>query len=126
MKISIDLNGTFYYKPEFFQWFASAMQLAGHTVGILTGHNATSETHDRVKLARLFYFYPDFYLGRTEEYLPFNGAKFKCDMIRKHSIDIHFDDMDYDNPDTVHIFNENLDVLSKVFTVNCVTKKDVI
>lgn len=118
MKISIDLDGTLYFKPDFFCDFMSQMQRIGHAVGVLTGHKAESQCDDRVKLAA-YRFFPDFYLGRTPEYIPFNGAKFKCDMIRAHGIDIHFDDMDYGNLDTVRIFNENLDVLSKVFIVNC-------
>lgn len=120
MKISIDLDGTLYFKPEFFHMFISAMQRNGHRVVILTGHSADSETHDREKLAKMGIF-PDFYHGRTIEYMPFNGAKFKCDTIRKYGIDIHFDDMDYDNEETIKIFNapENADVLAKIFKINC-------
>jgi len=99
VKVSIDLDGTFYAHTAFFVAMATAMQAAGHEVGILTGHGVASEGHVRERCAG-YGFNPDFYLGRTAEYVGLNGSYFKRDMIREHAIDYHFDDHDYDNEDS--------------------------
>lgn len=106
MKISIDLDGTLYAHPVFFRELMSLFQAAGHQVGILTGHKAESESHDRKKLLADG-FSPDFYLGRTPAYMPLNGSVFKRNMIVAHNIDIHFDDLDYSNPDSERLFEEH-------------------
>lgn len=106
MKISIDLDGTLYDHPEFFCEFVRLFQAAGHQVGILTGHKAEHEQHDRDKLTVLN-IHPDFYLGRTPEYMPLNGSIFKRDMIRQHDIDLHFDDCDYGNKESERLFDED-------------------
>ena len=117
MRISIDFDGTMWSHMGFFREFMRAMQSAGHQVGVLTGHSAsTAEADIRLMIARGFPR-PDFYLGRTTEYLPFNGAKFKLDMIRLHGIDYHFDDFDYDNPETTRLFDEVADIRHRIVKV---------
>lgn len=106
MKISVDLDGTLYAHREFFNLVFSLFQSAGHQVGILTGHNDDSQAHDLDKLMHMG-IYPDFYLGRPVEYQPLNGSIFKRDMIREHSIDIHFDDLDYGNLTSTELFDED-------------------
>jgi hypothetical protein len=106
MKISLDLDGTLYRYPDFFRMLMIALQSAGHEVGILTGHSQDSEAHDRQKLARMGFPPPDFYFGRTPEYMPLNGAHRKSDVIRTQGIAMHFDDYDYDNPETIRLFRE--------------------
>ena len=105
MKISIDLDGTLYSHMGFFRNLMISMQSHGHKVGILTGHNDKSKNHVYSTLKRLNFPTPDFYLGRTEKYMPLNGAHYKSDMILEHKIDIHFDDFDYDNVETKRIFD---------------------
>lgn len=105
MKISVDLDGTLYAHAAFFRALFRLYQAAGHTVGVLTGHADYGEEHDRKKLGDMG-IVPDFYLGRTPAYIPRNGMHFKLDMIADHGIDLHFDDLDYDYPDTTRIFRE--------------------
>lgn len=106
MKISLDLDGTALAKMEFFRELMAALQARGHQVGILTGHAHTSKDHDVAKLVKLGFPRPDFYFGRTPEYLPLNGAHFKSMVIKREGIALHFDDYDYDNPDTMKLFGE--------------------
>jgi len=120
MKFSIDFDGTMWQHMDFFREFMIAMQARGHQVGCLTGHNAPDMEQPDINLmvARGFPK-PDFWLGRTPEYIPYNGAKFKSDMIKQYNIDIHFDDYDYDNPETKAIFESDRSVLEKIFKVQC-------
>lgn len=106
MKVSIDLDGTLFAHRDFFRELMRLFQAAGHEVGVLTGHKAESEEHDRKKLTKDG-FNPDFYLGRTAGYMPLNGSIFKRDMIALHNIDIHFDDLDYGNLDSIRLFDES-------------------
>lgn len=106
MKISIDLDGTCYSKMGFFRELMAAMQARGHQVGILTGHNHTSEAEDVALLMRHGFQKPDFYFGRTPEYLPMNGAHFKSMIIKREGITLHFDDYDFDHADTIRLFAE--------------------
>lgn len=119
MKISIDLDGTLYFKLDFFREMITKLQ-DNHEVGILTGHSQESWQRDIEKLNSLG-VYPVFYLGRTAEYIPFNGAKFKIDMIRLHNIDIHFDDFDYNNPETIRLFDDPsaTDIRHRIIKVEC-------
>lgn len=110
MKISVDLDGTLYAHAAFFRAMFLAYQPAGHQVGVLTGHSAESEEHDRLKLSEMG-FMPSFYLGRTPAYIPRNGMYFKLDMIAEHGIDLHFDDLDYNHHDTTRILSEAPDEL---------------
>ena len=119
MKISFDLDGTIYDHQEFFQELFKVFQEFGHTMGILTGHASTSEEADLRKLEAI-QIYPDFYFGRTLDYIPLNGAHFKSMIIKREGIDIHFDDYDYDNTDTIRIFKELGE--QKIFRVKSLTK----
>lgn len=107
MKISIDLDGTLFAHLDFFRELMVSFQAHGHKVGILTGHKAEHEGHDLAKLANLGFPVPNFYLGRTPDYMPLNGSTFKRDMIRLHNIDLHFDDCDYGNKESERLFDEN-------------------
>lgn len=106
MKISIDLDGTLYSRMAFFRELMLAMQSRGHKVGILTGHGQDSEAHDVRRLMEAGFPKPDFYFGRTPEYMPLNGAHYKSMVIRREGITLHFDDYDFDNQDTARIFAE--------------------
>ena len=112
MKISIDFDGTMWSHMAFFREFMKAMQAAGHQVGCLTGHNDDPEGRHRNKdidlmIARGFPR-PDFWFGRTPDYAPFNGAKYKSDIILREGIALHFDDFDFNNLETERIFKERL------------------
>jgi len=117
MKVSIDFDGTLWSHMNFFREFMKAMQAQGHQVGMLTGHKQESEEHDIAKMEEYNFPRPDFFFGRTPEYMHLNGAHYKSDMIVKHNIDIHFDDFDYDHPDTKKIFDSRQDVRKKIFKV---------
>jgi len=104
VKISIDLDGTLWAKADFFCEFMRAMQARGHQVGILTGHAHASAVEDMARLYAAGFPIPDFYFGRTPEYIPLNGAHFKSMIIKREGIDLHFDDYDYDNADTIKLF----------------------
>lgn len=83
-----------------------AMQSRGHQVGVLTGHAHTSEEKDMALLVSLKFPKPDFYFGRTPEYMHLNGAHFKSMVIKREGITLHFDDYDFDNTDTERLFKE--------------------
>lgn len=106
MKISLDMDGTCVAKPEFFRELMASMQARGHKVGILTGRPHTGQAQTLEQLSKLGFPKPDFYFGRTPEYMPLNGAHFKSMIIKREKIEIHFDDYDYDNSDTIRIFAE--------------------
>lgn len=65
---------------------------------------------------------PDFYFGRTEEYMHLNGAHYKSAIIEREGIDIHFDDYDYDydNSSTEKLF-KSLGQEEKIFRVRATT-----
>jgi len=117
MKISFDLDGTAWSHMAFFRALSTAMQATGHEVGVLTGHRAEAEAEDREKLRAAGFPELNFYLGRTEPYMPLNGAVFKSDMIRAHDIAIHFDDLDYSNPETERLFRADSAVWRRLFVV---------
>lgn len=117
MKVSIDFDGTMWDHMAFFRDLMKSLQAAGHEVGCLTGHEPRIMENDIALMVARGFPKPDFWLGRTPEYVPFNGAKFKIDMIRAHGIDVHFDDFDYNNPETKRLFDEAADVRYKVFKV---------
>jgi hydroxymethylpyrimidine pyrophosphatase-like HAD family hydrolase len=104
MKISLDMDGTCIAKSEFFRELMVSMQARGHKVGILTGRPDTGQAQTFEQLSKLGFPKPDFYFGRTPEYMPLNGAHFKSMVIKREKIEIHFDDYDYDNKDTIKIF----------------------
>lgn len=110
MKISIDFDGTMWSHMAFFRELMRFYQTSGHTVGVLTGHS-----HDPFHIQRDIdlmtargFNRPDFYFGRTPEYMAFNGAVRKSDIILSENISLHFDDFDFNNPETERIFKERL------------------
>lgn len=119
MKISFDLDGTAYDHLEFFRELCVAMQSTGHKVGVLTGHKQESEEHDRDKLRSLGFPEIDFYFGRTPDYMHLNGAHYKTMIIKREGISVHFEDYDYDHPDTNRLFKE-LGQEGRIFRVRSV------
>jgi len=120
MKISIDYDGTLWSHMNFFREFMISMQHQGHTVGMLTGHTDQNGNRERdIDLMRKRLFpRPDFWFGRTEEYWAFNGSVYKSMVILREGIDIHFDDCDYGNPDSLRLFREELgDQFYRLFIV---------
>ena len=117
MKISIDLDGTLWAHMDFFRNFMKAIQLQNHKVGILTGHNLENKQHDIDKMIANRFPIPDFYYGKeTDQDKATNGAYFKARKIKEENIDIHFDDNDYDNPETYRLVQQ-LGIQEKIFKV---------
>lgn len=108
MKISIDYDGTMWDHMAFFRNLMISMKAAGHQVGALTGHEPHIRDNDIALMVSRGFPEPDFWFGRTPEYVPFNGAVYKSHIIKTEGIDIHFDDCDYANPETIRLFNEHL------------------
>lgn len=106
MKISIDFDGTMWSRMGFFREFMLAMQARGHQVGVLTGHSHESEERDVALMVARGFPRPNFYFGRTPEYMALNGAHYKSMIIQREGIALHFDDYDYDNPQTERLFKE--------------------
>ena len=116
MKISIDFDGTCWSRMEFFRTLMKCFQAQGHKVGMLTGHSHDHAEKDIELMVKRGFPRPDFYFGRTPEYMHLNGAHYKSMIIKREGIDIHFDDYDYDNPETTKLFKE-LGSEEKVFKV---------
>ena len=108
LKISIDMDGTLWQNMAFFRELMKVMQGQGHEVGILTGHGLQSEKPDIDLMIARGFPKPDFWFGRAEEDLPYNGAVMKSRRILSELIDYHYDDLDYGNPDTLRLFKEGL------------------
>ena len=106
MKISIDFDGTLWSRMAFFRALMVAMQAQGHQVGMLTGHGHDGEAADIANMLSRGFPKPDFYFGRTPDYMHLNGAHFKSMIIKREGIDMHFDDYDFDNPATETIFRD--------------------
>src|SRR5260221_4970468 len=108
LKISIDMDGTLWQNMGFFREFMLMMQGQGHQVGILTGHGLESEKPDIELMIARGFPKPDFWFGREEADLPYNGAEMKSRRILSENIDYHYDDLDYDNPVTFELFKVGL------------------
>lgn len=109
MRISFDLDGVAWERPELFSVIAHGFNdPLQHEWGILAGFgwSPDAEQHVRERLLGLGYPMPYFILGRTVDYMHLNGAHFKSAMIVEYKIDLHFDDYDYDHPDTIRLFAE--------------------
>lgn len=104
MKFSFDLDGVCYERPEVFAAIAHALQAAGHEVGVLSGHRQESGDRVLAKLERLGFPRMDFYFGRRPEDMDKNGAVRKSQVIAEEGIDLHFDDYDFNNRDTIRLF----------------------
>lgn len=118
MKISIDFDGTMWSHMAFFRNFMHAMQKAGHQVGCLTGHNEYIRQNDIDLMVARGFPVPDFWFGRTEEYVSKNGSVYKSVVILREGIEIHFDDCDFGNPESLRLFKEGLgDQFYRLMTV---------
>lgn len=106
MKVSIDFDGTLWSRMAFFRLLMVALQSGGHQVGMLTGHRQDAEERDVALMISRGFPKPDFYFGRTPDYMHLNGAHYKSMIIEREGIDMHFDDFDYDNPETEKLFRE--------------------
>jgi hypothetical protein len=109
VKISIDFDGTMWSHMAFFRELMKSMKLLNHQVGCLTGHSDDGGNNRRNDIALMKargFPEPDFWFGKTEEYQ--NSAKYKAMVILREGIDIHFDDCDYGNQETVKLFQEIL------------------
>jgi hypothetical protein len=104
VKISFDLDGVLYEKPDFYISLCMALKAGGAELGVLTGHTHESGERTLDKLEQMGYPRFDFFFGRRPEDIPFNGAVRKSQVIRDEGIDLHFDDYDFDWPDTVELF----------------------
>ena len=56
------------------------------------------------------------YFGRTPDYQGLNGAHFKVYIMQRECVDIHFDDYDFGNIETIRIFQAST-VRDKVMMV---------
>lgn len=108
LKISIDYDGTLWSHMNFFRNFMWAMTNAGHLVGCVTGHNEECRQADIDLMIARGFPKPDFWFGRTSEFTSQNGAIYKSMVILREGIDIHFDDCDYGNVQTLELFRVNL------------------
>lgn len=106
MIFSFDLDGVLYEYSGALVPIITSLKLAGHQVGVLSGHRQESEEKDRAKLLSMGYPEFDFYFGRRPEDMPFNGAIRKSQVLRDQEVDFHFDDYDFDHPDTIKLFAE--------------------
>lgn len=106
MKFSFDLDGVCYERPEVFAAMARALQAAGHEVGVLSGHRQESGERVLAKLESLGFPRMDFYFGRRPGDMDKNGAVRKSRVIAAEGIALHFDDYDFDHPDTERLFRE--------------------
>ena len=109
MRFSFDLDGVLWERPELFRPIISALVAAGHEYGVLAGFHHTEEhvAKIRERLESLGYPEPSFVFGRTDGfYMDHNGAVHKSDKIHQLGVDLHFDDYDYDHPDTIRLFDE--------------------
>ncbi len=104
MRISFDLDGVLYEKPEIYKVLCRALKNGGAMIGILSGHKHSSKDKVFKRLDDLGYPNFDFYFGRRPEDMHLNGAVRKSQVIRDEKIDIHFDDYDFDYPATVDLF----------------------
>lgn len=93
MRISFDLDGTLYAHPKAFNTLYVALTQAGHTVGLLTGHNSADREEDVARLTGLGFGPWDFFeYTNTANNVPATIAA-KIQYLIDHAIDIHFDDM---------------------------------
>ena len=91
MRISIELDGSFWVIPEFFGIMGNALKEEGHEVGILTAHSSEIEEEDRKLLLARADFEPSFFYCRDKEDMEMDMIQWKAGMIALKSIDVHFD-----------------------------------
>lgn len=95
MTISLDLYGTYFEHKEFFDIMATALQHAGHKVGIITGEREKDpydESDFKQKILPQLGFKPDFFhvWGAVETIV--NGAAWKAKKMVEEKVAVHFDD----------------------------------
>lgn len=108
MKISLDLDGTVWDHMHYFREMMKTMLPQGIQVGILTGHSQESKDKDIELMVARGFPVPSFYYGKTPYEMQFNGAVSKSIKIKEEHIDMHYDDCDYANPETLRLFQELL------------------
>jgi hypothetical protein len=109
LTFSFDLDGVLWERPEVFRPMIHALVVAGHDFGVLAGFHHSKERVAKIRerLKELGYPEPSFVFGRTDGYyMDRNGAVHKSDKIRELGVDLHFDDYDFDHPDTIRLFAE--------------------
>jgi len=94
MKVAIDLDGTAWSYPAVFSDIMEAMQKSGHQVGILTAHNVRSKDSDIDLFKRRGLPNPDFYIAKESEESGIKPRVWKPAMMKKHNIDMLWDDFD--------------------------------
>ena len=127
IKISFDLDGVLYGGKDTKNTRALYKILHRDQfteVGILTGHSHDSEKWDIETILSYGLPAPDFYFGRTPEYMDRNGAVYKSMIIKRENIDLHIDDYDYDYSETIKIFN-NSDIEQKILRAKAFNNKDL-
>lgn len=94
--MSFDLDGTAYAYPTIFQVLQQALQMQGHRVGILTGHDPRQMANDLAYLTALGFRPFDFYWGTNtvNNVLATNQAK--ANVIIQQAIACHWDDQAVD------------------------------
>lgn len=106
VRVSFDLDGVLYEKPDLYIVLCRLLKQAGAEIGVLTGHRHSSRDHVFTKLRRMGFPDFDFYFGREGEELKQNGAVMKSKAIDEYGISVHFDDYDFDYPETIRLFKE--------------------
>ena len=91
MRISIELDGSFWLMPEFFGKISNYLKSEGHEVGILTGHSEEIKKEDLRLLWERVRFVPSFFYCRDNDDFEMNEIEWKAEMINLKSIDLHFD-----------------------------------
>ena len=88
ISVSLDWNGTYLEHKMFFDCMAKAMQKDGHRVGIVTGERERRKQEILNSLG----FTPDFIYLWGEYTAIGNSNLWKCEIMDKENILVHFDD----------------------------------
>jgi hypothetical protein len=105
MRVTIDLDGTWLAHPEVFGPLARALEQAGHTVGILTGHRPEQAAADHAWFVAHQQPWPAWRIYCDYQWTPTELAivqqqgtvqavgAWKARMLATHQVDLHIDDM---------------------------------
>lgn len=88
MKISFDWIGTYLEHKDYFDAMATALQLQGHEVGIITGERENR----RVEISNSLGFVPNFIKLWGENETIANGNLWKSITLKEMEINVHYDD----------------------------------
>lgn len=116
MKIAIDLDDTAWKYQDLFVGITTGLKETGHTVGILTAHSTRLRKNDLKLWKDRGFPNPDFYIAKLDPSEPI--GPWKARMMKRHKIDVLFDDFGENNPAIERDFFENCDpdkVILKVF-----------